>query len=91
MPKSFPKEFLHDVIPVEPRGEAPISRIAENFGVWNAIAGKAIESYLYVSSCHLTIRRIDHAEELLRAWLVDGKSFVPPCGVEASIAAIIRD
>ncbi|MDX2401493.1 IS3 family transposase [Microbacterium algeriense] len=33
MPKAFPKEFRNDVIAVARRGEAPISRIAKDFGV----------------------------------------------------------
>ncbi len=33
MPKAFPKEFRNDVIAVARRGDAPISRIAKDFGV----------------------------------------------------------
>lgn len=33
MPKAFPKEFRNDVIAVARRGEAPIRRIAKDFGV----------------------------------------------------------
>lgn len=33
VPKAFPKEFRNDVIAVARRGEAPISRIAKDFGV----------------------------------------------------------
>ncbi|WP_429462712.1 IS3 family transposase [Microbacterium sp. ZKA21] len=33
MPKAFPKEFRNDVVAVARRGEAPISRIAKDFGV----------------------------------------------------------
>lgn len=32
MPQAFPKEFRNDVIAVARRGEAPISRIAKDFG-----------------------------------------------------------
>lgn len=33
MPKAFAKEFRNDVIAVARRNEAPISRIAKDFGV----------------------------------------------------------
>ncbi|XUK61805.1 Transposase [Plantibacter sp. RU18] len=33
MPDAFPKEFRNDVVAVARRGEAPISRIAKDFGV----------------------------------------------------------
>ena len=33
MPEAFPKEFRRDVVAVARRGEAPISRIAKDFGV----------------------------------------------------------
>lgn len=33
MPRAFPKEFRNDVVAVARRGEAPISRIAKDFGV----------------------------------------------------------
>ncbi|WP_253386626.1 IS3 family transposase [Microbacterium foliorum] len=33
MPKAFPKEFRNDVVAVARRGDAPISRIAKDFGV----------------------------------------------------------
>ena len=33
MPKAFPVEFRRDVVAVARRGEAPISRIANDFGI----------------------------------------------------------
>lgn len=33
MPKAFPKEFRRDVVAVARKGEAPISRIAKDFGI----------------------------------------------------------
>ena len=33
MPKAFPQEFRRDVVAVAQRGEAPLSRIAKDFGV----------------------------------------------------------
>lgn len=33
MPKAFPIEFRRDVVAVARKGEAPISRIAKDFGV----------------------------------------------------------
>ena len=33
VPKAFPKEFRRDVVAVARRGEAPISRIAKDFGI----------------------------------------------------------
>lgn len=33
MPKAFPIEFRRDVVAVARRGEAPIARIAKDFGV----------------------------------------------------------
>ena len=33
MPKAFPVEFRRDVVAVARRGEAPISRIAKDFGI----------------------------------------------------------
>ena len=33
VPKAFPKEFRNDVVAVARRGDAPISRIAKDFGV----------------------------------------------------------
>lgn len=33
MPKAFPLEFRRDVVAVARRGEAPISRIANDFGI----------------------------------------------------------
>ena len=32
-PKAFPKEFRRDVVAVARKGEAPISRIAKDFGI----------------------------------------------------------
>jgi transposase len=36
MPKAFPLEFRRDVVAVARRGEAPLSRIAKDFGVSEA-------------------------------------------------------
>jgi transposase len=33
MPKAFPPEFRRDVVAVARRGEAPVSRIAKDFGI----------------------------------------------------------
>ncbi len=33
VPKAFPKEFRRDVVAVARKGEAPISRIAKDFGI----------------------------------------------------------
>jgi transposase len=33
VPKAFPKEFRRDVVAVARRGEAPIGRIAKDFGI----------------------------------------------------------
>ena len=33
MPKPFPKEFRRDVVAVARKGEAPVSRIAKDFGI----------------------------------------------------------
>jgi len=33
VPKAFPKEFRHDVVAVARKGEAPVSRIAKDFGI----------------------------------------------------------
>ena len=33
MPKAFPKEFRRDVVAVARKGEAPVSRIAKDFGI----------------------------------------------------------
>jgi transposase len=33
VPKAFPKEFRGDVVAVARKGEAPISRIAKDFGI----------------------------------------------------------
>ena len=33
MPKAFPKEFPDDVVAVARKGEAPVSQIAEDFGI----------------------------------------------------------
>jgi transposase len=33
VPKAFPKEFRSDVVAVARKGEAPISRIAKDFGI----------------------------------------------------------
>ena len=33
VPKAFPQEFRRDVVAVARRGEAPLSRIAKDFGV----------------------------------------------------------
>ena len=33
MPKAFPPEFRRDVVAVARKGEAPISRIAKDFGI----------------------------------------------------------
>jgi transposase len=33
VPKAFPKEFRRDVVAVARKGEAPVSRIAKDFGI----------------------------------------------------------
>ena len=33
MPKAFPAEFRHDVVAVARKGQAPLSRIAADFGI----------------------------------------------------------
>ena len=36
MPKAFPLEFRRDVVAVARKGEAPLSQIAKDFGVWES-------------------------------------------------------
>ena len=37
MPKAFPLEFRRDVVAVARRGEAPVARIAKDFGVLRVV------------------------------------------------------
>jgi len=37
MPKAFPAKFRRDVVPVARKGEAPVSQIAQDFGVSQAV------------------------------------------------------
>jgi len=36
MPKAFPAEFGRDVVAVARKGQAPISQIAKDFGIWES-------------------------------------------------------
>ena len=36
MPKAFPLEFRRDVVAVARKGEAPVSQIAKDFGIWES-------------------------------------------------------
>ena len=45
MPRAFPVEFRRDVVAVARRGEAPISRIAKDFG----ISGSCLQRWLKIA------------------------------------------
>ena len=75
MPKAFPKEFRNDVVAVARRGDAPISRIAKDFGVsesclqrWLKIADveDGIKPGVTQAEAKKRIRLLEQENEILR-------------------------
>ena len=62
MPKAFPLEFRRDVVAVASRGEAPIARIAKDFGILRIVSATLVEAGRYRGRKSARVTQADPAE-----------------------------
>ena len=43
MPMPYPKEFRDDVVAVARQGQAPLTQIAKDFGIWRCLLVELVE------------------------------------------------
>ena len=43
MPKPYPREFRDDVVAVARQGQAPLTQIAKDFGIWRCLLVELVE------------------------------------------------